>query len=104
MFPGTAACSPSRRLTPCSWAEPRDEEAVSTSLSLRHYPYHPRWGSIKSISQKGFPLRGLTDLGKQGRGLCRDPHATQWVQEPDKAGVTVVAKREVTWVKVCFQE
>lgn len=56
---------------PVAGQSPGTRGAVSTSLSLRHYPYHPVWGSIESISQKGFPPSEAYRLGKT-RGLCRD--------------------------------
>ena len=44
---------------------------MSTSFSLRHYPYHPVWGSVKSISQKGFlPSEGLQTWENKGGGCA----------------------------------
>lgn len=85
--------SQSRLHAHCSWAE-----AMSISLSLRHCPYHPVWGSTTSISQKGFPPSEGLQICRKKVGAVQRPHAMQRIQEPDQAGVNV-AKKGVTWVQ-----
>lgn len=90
---------------PVAGQSPGTRGAVSTSLSLRHYPYHPVWGSIESISQKGFPPSEATDLGKRGGCAETSCHAMgsgtrqSWSYCGCKERCDVGAEP-----KVCFQE
>lgn len=65
--------SQSRLRAPCSWAEPRDERGCVHLSLFEALSLSPRVGFNKIHFSEGISaLRGLTDLGKQGRGLCRD--------------------------------
>ena len=90
--------SQSRLRAPCSWAEPRDERGRVHLSLFEALSLSPRVGFNRIHFSEGIPaLRGLQTW--ENEGAVQRPHATQWVQEPDKAGVTVVAKRDVTWVQ-----
>ena len=62
-----------RLCAPCSWAEPRDKRGHVHLFLFEALSLPPCVGFSKIHFSEGIPaLRGLTDLGKQGRGLCRD--------------------------------